>query len=190
MYTMLADWENQTLSVNRVNRGLFSEVLGCTLGSVFGGIATTSYPENIGIIRVSGIGSRYVTLTAGILALILGLLPKVGVFIASIPAPVLSGASTILFGIIAFSGIQMLAGVEWDELNMAVAAPAFIIGLGTMWMPADVLALLPLSIQGIFTQPMLVGLILLIVLNAIINMVIRPYLEKKQDKHDSAKAAV
>lgn len=179
MYTLLGSWENQTMTPDRVNRGLFSEVVGCTLGAVFGGIATTSYPENIGIIRVSGIGSRFVTLTAGILAIILGLLPKIGVIIASIPGTVLAGASTVLFGIIAFSGIQMLATVDWDELNLAVAAPSFIIALGTMFMPAEILDMLPLSIQSIFTQPMLVGIILLVSLNAIVNMGIRPYLEKK-----------
>ncbi|SDE04885.1 uracil-xanthine permease family protein [Sporomusa acidovorans] len=180
MYTLLTGWDGQKLTVDRVNRGIFTEVLGCTLGGILGGIATTSYPENIGIIRVSGIGSRFVTLTAGILALFLGFLPKIGVLIAIIPGAVLAGASALLFGVIAYSGIQMLAVVEWDELNMAVASTGFIIALGAMFMPAEILDMLPLSAKIFMSQPMLVGVVLLITLNIVINMWLRPLLAQKQ----------
>ncbi|WP_059048834.1 uracil-xanthine permease family protein [Paenibacillus senegalimassiliensis] len=180
MYTLLTKWGKQELDSSRVNRGLFGEFLGCTLGAVFGGLGTTSYPENIGIIRVSGIGSRYVTMTAGVMAVILGLIPKVGLFIASLPGAVLSAASTILFGIIAISGIQMVSKVKWDELNLAVAGSSFIISLGTMYLPAELTAGLPLAIQSIVTQPMLVGVIMLIVLNTTINVWIRPMLERRE----------
>lgn len=179
MYTLLTKWGNQELDSTRVNRGLFGEFLGCTLGAVFGGLGTTSYPENIGIVRVSGIGSRYVTMTAGIMAVILGLIPKVGLFIASLPSAVLSAASTILFGIIAISGIQMVSKVKWDELNLAVAGSSFIISLGTMYLPAELTAGLPLAIQSVVTQPMLVGVVMLIVLNTVVNVWIRPALERR-----------
>ncbi|CQR55048.1 uracil-xanthine permease family protein [Paenibacillus riograndensis] len=179
MYTLLTKWGNQKLDNDRVNRGLFGEFLGSTLGAVFGGLGTTSYPENIGIVRVSGIGSRYVTMTAGVLAIVLGLIPKVGMFIASLPGPVLSAASTILFGIIAISGIQMVSKVVWDELNLVVAGSSFIISLGTMYLPAELTQNLPLAFQSIVTQPMLVGVVLLIVLNTVVNIWIRPLLERR-----------
>nr|WP_239094421.1 solute carrier family 23 protein [Bacillus sp. B15-48] len=187
MYVLLTDWDKQKLTKNRVNRGMFGEFLGTTIGSVFGGIGTTSYPENIGIIRVSGIGSRYVVMTAGIIAIILGLIPKIGVLIAIIPGAVLAGASTVLFGIITFSGIQMLSKVNWDELNLAVAGTAFIISVGTMFLPAEILAMLSPSVNSIVSQPMLVGVILLILLNTVVNMLIRPRLEKKNTNyHESS----
>jgi len=173
MYSLLADWGGQTLTTQRVNRGLFTEFLGCALGAAAGGLGTTSYPENVGIIRVSGVASRFVTLTAGVLALILGVMPQVGLLLASLPGPVLSAASTILFGIIAISGIQMMARVHWDELNLAVAAPAFILSMGSMYLPPSVLALLPDAAKGIVAQPMMMGVILLISLNLIINVFVR-----------------
>lgn len=173
MYSLLAEWGGQTLTTQRVNRGLFTEFLGCAAGAAVGGLGTTSYPENVGIIRVSGVASRYVTLTAGALALMLGVLPAVGLLLASLPAPVLSAASSMLFGIIAISGIQMLARVQWDEWNMAVAAPAFIISLGSMYLPADVLALLPDAVKGIVAQPMMLGVLLLIGLNVLVNVLVR-----------------
>ncbi|WP_217592109.1 uracil-xanthine permease family protein [Cohnella sp. GbtcB17] len=185
MYTLLTKWGKQKLDPERVNRGLFGEFLGCTLGAVFGGLGTTSYPENIGIVRVSGIGSRFVTMTAGIMAVILGLIPKVGMFIASLPGPVLSAASTILFGIIAISGIQMVSKVVWDELNLVVAGSSFIISLGTMYLPADLTAGLPLAVQSVVTQPMLIGVVMLIVLNTIVNVWVRPRLAKREAGHSA-----
>ncbi|KWX72654.1 hypothetical protein AMQ83_36485, partial [Paenibacillus riograndensis] len=179
MSTLRTQWGTQKRDNDRVNRGLFGEFLGSTLGAVFGGLGTTSYPENIGIVRVSGIGSRYVTMTAGVLAIVLGLIPKVGMFIASLPGPVLSAASTILFGIIAISGIQMVSKVVWDELNLVVAGSSFIISIGTMYLPAELTQNLPLAFQSIVTQPMLVGVVLLIVLNTVVNIWIRPLLERR-----------
>lgn len=176
MYTLLAGWDGQSLDTRRVNRGLFTEFLGCALGAVFGGLGTTSYPENVGIIRVSGVASRRVTLVAGIVAIALGVVPKIGMLIAGLPGPVLSAASTVLFGIIAVSGLQMLGRIEWDELNMAVAAPAFIFSLGTMYLPPAVVARCPGFLQAIVTQPMLVGVVLLVVLNTVVNLWIRPRL--------------
>ncbi|WP_062051693.1 uracil-xanthine permease family protein [Bacillus sp. JCM 19034] len=179
MYNLLGGWSNQEISKERANRGLFGEFFGCTIGAIFGGLGTTSYPENIGIIRVTGIGSRYVTYTAGIVAIIIGFIPKIGILIASIPGSILSGASTILFGVIALSGIQMLSTVKWDDLNLTVAATAFIISLGTMHLPADIVEGMPYAVRSIVAEPMLVGLILLVGLNIIVNLIIRPRLEKE-----------
>ncbi|MGN8646327.1 uracil-xanthine permease family protein [Gracilibacillus sp. HCP3S3_G5_1] len=178
MYNLLGSWSKQTISKERANRGLFGEFLGCTIGSIFGGLGTTSYPENIGIIRVTGIGSRYVTLTAGIVSIIIGLIPKIGILIASIPGTILSGASTILFGVIALSGIQMLSKVKWDDLNMTVAATSFILSLGTLYLPENITENLPFAIQSIVTEPMLVGLILLVFLNTTVNIILRPKIEQ------------
>ena len=173
MYSLLADWGGQTLTTQRINRGLFTEFIGCAVGAAVGGLGTTSYPENVGIIRVSGVAGRFVTLTAGILSLLIGLLPPVGLLLASLPEPVLSAASSILFGIIALSGVQIMARIHWDELNLAIAAPAFILSMGSMYLPPAVLDVLPASLKGIVAQPMIVGIILLISLNLIINVFVR-----------------
>ncbi len=176
MYRVIGGWGGQRPDAQRTNRGLFTEFLGSVVGAAFGGIGTTSYPENAGIVRVTGVGSRFVTLTAGIFALVLAFIPAVGLFVAGLPAPVLAGASTVLFGIIAVSGIQMLGEVEWDEFNMMVAAPAFIVSLGTLFLPPEIVAALPDSAASVATNPMMVGVLLLLVLHVAINLVLRPRL--------------
>lgn len=179
MYQMIGKWGGEEVDTQRTNRGLFTEFLGTAVGALFSGIGTTSYPENAGIVRMSGIGSRFVTLAAGVAAVVLAFVPAVGLFVAGLPAPVLAAASTILFGIIAMSGIQLLGAVEWDDLNMMVAAPAFIVALGTQFLPADVLAEAPEEIRGIITSPMMVGVVMLILLHVVINHGLRPWLERR-----------
>lgn len=179
MYSMIGRWGGQTMTPERVNRGLFSEFTGTVIGALFGGIGTTSYPENAGIVRVSGIGSRFVTLTAGVVAIVLAFLPPVAALLASIPAPVLGAAATILFGIIAISGVQMLSGVAWDDLNLAIASVSFIVALGCQFIPADIAATLPPSISAIVTSPMMMGMFLLLFLHGTVNHLLRPALARR-----------
>jgi len=178
MYALLGRWSGQEITTERVNRGLFVEFLGCAVGAMLGGLGTTSYPENIGIIRISRIASRFVTLAAGGIAVALSLFPALSLFIAGLPAPVLAAASTILFGVIAVSGIQMMSQVEWDPLNIAVAAPSFIIALGAAYIPQDIQKQLSPAAVG-FLKPMMLGTIMLITLNIIVNYGVRPRIEER-----------
>ncbi|MGB3483854.1 MAG: solute carrier family 23 protein [Mycobacterium sp.] len=180
MYTLVSGWGGEKLSLNRINRGLFTEFLGTSIGSMFGGIGTTSYPENVGIIRVTRIGSRFVTMAAGIFAFALAFLPQLSLFIAGLSGSVLAAASTVLFGIIAFSGVQMLRKVDWDDLNITVAATSFIVALGGQWIPADIVATMSPAVQSVLTTPMMLGIIMLIGLNIIVNFGIRPLLERRR----------
>ncbi len=173
IYSLLSRWGGQSLSNDRISRGIFGEVIGSAVGAMFGGLGTTSYAENIGIIRVSGIGSRRVTLAAGCFALVVGFIPKIGVLIACMPSPVLSAASTLLFGVIAVSGIQMMKDVVWDEMNTAVAGVSLILCLGMAALPEKILSGTSPTLRSLAAQPMLTGIILLVVLNGLINGVIR-----------------
>jgi xanthine/uracil permease len=179
MYGLLGRWGGQEVGPERTSRGLFGEYLGCAVGALFGGLGTTAYAENVGIVRVTGVGSRFATMAAGMFALALSFLPMVGVAMASLPGAVLAGASTVLFGIIAMSGVQMMQEVEWDELNLAVASTSFIVAIGVTGIPAAALDGLAPIMRSIVTQPMLVGTVLLVIGNLIANGVIRPKLERR-----------
>lgn len=173
MFKLVGSWGGREIGVAQSNRGLFVEFVGSVAGAAFGGIGTTSYPENAAIVRMSGVGSRYVTIAAGAIAIGLSFIPKVGLFVAGLPSPVLAAASTVLFGVIAVSGIQMLGDVEWDDLNVMVAAPAFILALGTQFLPTDIVDGMSPSVASILTSPMMVGVILLLVLHVVINFGLR-----------------
>lgn len=177
LYTLVTTWGKQELTPTRIGRGIFAEMLGCTIGAVFGGIATTSYPENIGILRVSGIGARRVVLTAGVIAFVLGFIPKVGMFFAVMPGAVIAAACSVLFGIIAMSGVQMLRDVYWDDLNLLVAGTSFSVAIGSMFLPGEFLESFSPGVRTLISEPLVLGAILLVVLNAVINLGVRPLLK-------------
>ncbi len=179
MYQLIGSWGGQRVDQSRTSRGLFTEFLGTGIGALFGGIGTVSYPENAGIVRITQVGSRFVTLTAGVAALVLAFVPSVALFLAGLPSSVLAAASTVLFGVIAMSGVQMMSKVVWDDLNLAVAAPAFMVALGLQFLPDDITGTLPPAAAAVVSSPMLVGIILLIVMHLIINVGIRPLLERR-----------
>jgi len=190
MYTMIASWGGERVDTARVNRGLFAEFAGTVLGALFGGIGTTSYPENAGIVRVSGVGSRFVTMTAGAVAVALAFFPPVSLLLAGISGPVLSAATTILFGIIAVSGIQMLAAVRWDDLNLAVGATALIVALGCQFIPTAISSALPSSVATVVTSPMMMGMFLLLGLHGAVNHGLRPMLARRLERQRTAAPVV
>ncbi|WP_305783174.1 uracil-xanthine permease family protein [Symbioplanes lichenis] len=180
MYTLVARWGAVSLSRARITRGLFTEYAGSVVGALFGGIGTATYPENAGLVRVTRIGSRHVTMTAGIVAVGLAFVPVLASFVSSLPGAVLAAASTVLFGIIAMSGVQMMRDVEWDDLNITVAATAFILALGGQWIPDPIVTSMPDWLRAVVTTPMMAGAVLLILLNAAVNHGLRPVLERSR----------
>lgn len=114
-------------------RALFSDGLGTMIAGFGGGSATTTYAENIGVMAASRVYSTAAYWVAGVTAIILGLCPKIGAIIATIPAGVLGGAGVVLYGMIGILGARI-----WVEnrvnfaspTNLMTAAVALIISIG------------------------------------------------------------
>jgi uracil-xanthine permease len=114
-----------------IGRSFMGDGAATTLSGLFGGSGTTTYAENIGVMGYTRIYSTLAYLIAGIVAILLGLLPKFGAIISAIPIGVLGGAVTVLFGMIAVLGarIWVEAGVNFrDPVNLVTAAVALIVG--------------------------------------------------------------
>ena len=107
-----------------ISRGLASEGWGLMLCGLFGtGNGTTSYGENIGAISVTKVGSRAVAQSGACVMLIMGLFPKFGALFAAMPAPIVAGLYSCLFGLIAASGLSLL-----DRCDLQSSRNLFIIG--------------------------------------------------------------
>jgi len=92
-----------------VVRGLASEGWGLILCGLFGtGNGTTSYGENIGAISITRVGSRAVVQTAACIMMVMGLFPKFAGIFVSMPAPLVGGLYSCMFGMIASSGLSLL----------------------------------------------------------------------------------
>jgi uracil-xanthine permease len=114
-----------------IGRSFMGDGLATTISGLFGGSGTTTYAENIGVMGYTRVYSTLAYLIAGVVAILLGLLPKFGAIISAIPVGVLGGAVTVLFGMIAVLGarIWVEAQVNFrDPVNLVTAAVALIVG--------------------------------------------------------------
>ena len=116
-----------------IGRGFLADGLATTLSSGFGGTGVTTYAENIGVMAVTKVYSTTIFVMAGIVAIFLGLSPKFGAIVQSIPAALLGGASIVVFGLIAVSGVKIWIDNKIDfskNNNLIIAAVTVIMGAG------------------------------------------------------------
>ncbi|MFP4552678.1 MAG: uracil-xanthine permease family protein [Actinomycetota bacterium] len=98
-----------------IDRGIGSEGLGCFATGLLGGFASTSYSENIGLVGLTKVASRYVVILGAGALVVLGLIAKFGAVVATIPLPIVGGAYLALFGLIAAIGLSLLRRIDMDS---------------------------------------------------------------------------
>lgn len=113
----------------RLGDGLRADMLSSILAPIFGSFTQSAFAQNVGLVAVTGIKSRYVVATGGLFLVILGLLPIMGRVVAAVPSSVLGGAGIVLFGTVAASGIRTLSKVDYQN-NMNLVIVATSIGFG------------------------------------------------------------
>jgi len=111
--------------------GLRADTLATTIsGGLLNGFPVSAFAQNVGLVAITGIKSRFVVAVSGIILVALGLVPKLGAIIASIPLPVLGGAGLALFGTVAASGIRALSRVDYDGTsNIIIVAVSIAMGV-------------------------------------------------------------
>lgn len=111
--------------------GLRADGLSTVIGGVFNTFPYTAFAQNVGLVSLTGVKSRYVATFAGGVLVLLGLLPKLGGIVEGIPQGVLGGAGVALFGMVAASGVRTLSRVRFNNANVLVVA----ISLGSACCP-------------------------------------------------------
>ncbi|OJG98033.1 uracil-xanthine permease [Enterococcus termitis] len=103
------------------------------VAGLVGGPPVTSYGENIGVLAITRVHSVFVIGGAAVFAVGLGFVGKLSAIILSIPGPVISGISFVLFGVIAASGLKILIDnqINFDKKkNLLIASVILVIGIG------------------------------------------------------------
>ena len=151
----------------RIGKGVLSDGVGSAIAGCLGTFPNTSFSQNVGIIPLTKVASRYVAIMAGILLVILGLLPKFAALINIMPQPVLGGVGIVMFGTVAAAGIQTLSSVKLTNKNLLVIATSIGLGLGVTFRP-EILSSLPEWMTMIFSSGISTGTIVALVLNIIL----------------------
>lgn len=116
---------------HRLGNGLRADMLSSMLAPIIGSFTQSAFAQNVGLVAVTGVKSRYVVATGGLILVALGVLPVMGRVVAAIPNPVLGGAGIVLFGTVAASGIRTLSRVDYaNNMNLIIVASS--IGFGTI----------------------------------------------------------
>ncbi|MGW5302977.1 nucleobase:cation symporter-2 family protein [Streptomyces griseoluteus] len=149
--------------------GLRADGLSTVLGGVFNTFPYTAYAQNVGLVGMTRVRSRWVVAAAGALLVVLGLLPKLGAVVAAVPAPVLGGAGLVMFGTVAASGLRTLARVDFrDNHNLTVVAVSVAVGMLPVGVPT-VYAKFPDWFQTVMNSGISAGCLTAIVLNLLFN---------------------
>ncbi|MPV51179.1 purine permease [Pseudactinotalea sp. HY160] len=126
----VAEMVDKELKPNDLARGLANDGLSAVVGGVMNAFPDTSFAQNVGLVGITRVHSRWVVATTGVFLVIMGFIPKVGAVVASIPGPVIGGAATVMFAMVAAVGIQTLHKANFkNNQNLLIVAVSLSFGM-------------------------------------------------------------
>jgi xanthine/uracil permease len=163
-YPMVGDWAGEQVSGQRMAWGAFGIALTGVLAGAIGTFSSSVYPENIGLLRSTRVGSRWITVTAGALFIVAGFIYKIGAVFAGVPSGVIGAAAVVMFAVIMMSGVEILAKVNWSPRNIILVGLPTVLSVGGVFLSPAVYAHYPLLLHELITQPLVTGPFLLVIL--------------------------
>ena len=152
------------LWMSRIKGGVLVNGANSLLAGLFNTFPSSVFAQNNGVIQLTGIASRHVGLWIAVILVLLGLFPAVAGVIQAVPEPVLGGAAMVMFGAVAASGINILAGVELDRRALLIIAVSLALGLGISQVP-EFLAHLPAGLRAVLESGVATGGLCALLLN-------------------------
>ena len=169
VYFALAEATHQNITEDDMKRGYRAEGIAAILGGLFNTFPYSTFSQNVGVLKMSGVRTRRPVYYAAVLLLILGLLPKAGALATMIPDPVLGGAMVVMFGMVGIQGMQILHKVDFSKnSNLMVASLSIGLGLGVTVYP-QIFQHLNTELQIILGNGVVMGSLAAVILNLILN---------------------
>lgn len=171
VYFALSDITKTPVESKDLSRGYRSEGLASIIGGIFNAFPYTTFSQNVGLIKMTGVKERKVIYITGIMLVLLGFLPKVAALTTIIPTAVLGGAMLAMFGMVVTQGITMLAPeIMRTPENAMIAAIAVGLGGGVVMVP-NIFAVLPAGLSVLTSNGIVCGSLTAILLNIVFNMI-------------------
>ena len=138
MFLALSDLTGRPLTQKSLTAGLRTDGLGTVIGGIFNTFPYTSFSQNVGLVGVTGVRSRFVCVAGGIILIVLGLIPKMAALVEALPQFVLGGAGLVMFGMVAATGVRILSGVDYkrNKNNLYIVAVSISAGMIPLVAPA------------------------------------------------------
>jgi NCS2 family nucleobase:cation symporter-2 len=165
----VAEMVDKKLTPDDLARGLATDGLSAVLAGCMNSFPDTAFAENVGLVSITRVRSRWVVAVAGVMLVVLGVIPKMGQIVASVPGPVVGGAATVMFSMVTAIGIRTLHKVEFEgNNNLLIIAVAFAAGLLPAVAPSFY-SKFPSDFQVIFGSPITSAVVVVFVLNLLFN---------------------
>jgi len=170
MFLALGEITGKTIDRDALTRGLRADGVGTVIGGVFNTFPYTSFSQNVGLVSVTGVRSRWVTVTGGCIMMLLGLLPKMSALVEAVPQVVLGGAGLVMFGMVAATGARILTAVNFKTNGFNLFIVAVSVGFGMIPLAAPTLLHnLPHDLQPLLESGILLCAVVAVLLNAFFN---------------------
>ncbi len=157
---------NGPLYMKRLKGGVLANGLNSFVSALFNTFPNSCFGQNNGVIQLTGVASRYVGFVVALMLIILGLFPAVSEMVQHIPEPVLGGATIVMFGTIAASGVRIVSREPLNRRAIMIIALSLAVGLGISQQPL-ILQFAPDWLKTLLSSGIAAGGITAIVLNLI-----------------------
>jgi NCS2 family nucleobase:cation symporter-2 len=158
---------NREPTSRELSGGVMADGLASSVAAVFNAFPQISFSQNVGLVALTGMASRYVVAIGGLFLVVAGLLPKLGAVVTTIPNAVLGGAVIIMFGLITSAGMKMLTHAEFNKRNMLIIGLSLAVAVGLRGQEA-LYANASDGVKAILHSGLIPGAIVSIVLNLIL----------------------
>ncbi|MFZ6046703.1 nucleobase:cation symporter-2 family protein [Pseudomonas sp. CR3202] len=170
MFLALGKITGREICPNALRRGLMCDAGASFLAGFFNTFTHSSFAQNIGLVQMTGVRSRYVTVAAGGFLIGLSLMPKAAFLVASIPPAVLGGAGIAMFGMVAATGIKILHEADiTDRRNQLLVAVSIGMGMAPVVRP-ELFAHLPHWMEPITHSGIAMATVSALTLNLLFNI--------------------
>jgi uric acid transporter len=170
MFLALGEMTGRKVTQPMLAAGLRTDGLGTMIGGIFNTFPYTSFSQNVGLVGVTGIRSRFVCVAGGLILIVLGLVPKMGALVEAVPTAVLGGAGLVMFGMVAATGIRILSAVDFSRNRNNLFIVAVSLGFGMIPLVApNFKQWMPHGIHPLIDSGILLATIAAVALNAFFN---------------------
>ena len=170
MFLALGEITGKKVDRDALTRGLRADGVGTFLGGIFNTFPYTSFSQNVGLVSITGVRSRWVTITGGAIMLLLGLLPKMAALVEAVPLVVLGGAGLVMFGMVAATGARILGTVDFKNNQFNLFVVAISVGFGMIPLVApNFFKNLPHGLHPLLESGILLCALVAVALNAFFN---------------------
>ncbi|MET0444242.1 MAG: nucleobase:cation symporter-2 family protein, partial [Pseudorhodoplanes sp.] len=170
MFLALGELTGKKVDRDDLTRGLRADGVGTLVGGIFNTFPYTSFSQNVGLVGVTGVRSRWVTVAGGAIMLLLGLLPKMAALVEAVPLVVLGGAGLVMFGMVAATGARILTAVDFKSNTYNLFIVAISVGFGMIPLVApNFFKALPHDLHPLLESGILLSAVVAVVLNAFFN---------------------